>query len=52
MKDTAFLVAPEKLDRFAANYQRGADKTLKLIDDPATSDFTQASPASSPAAAG
>jgi CubicO group peptidase (beta-lactamase class C family) len=41
MKDTAFQVAPEKQDRFAANYQRGPDKKLKLIDDPATSDFTK-----------
>jgi CubicO group peptidase (beta-lactamase class C family) len=41
MKDTAFWVAPEKKDRFAANYQRGADKQLKLIDDPETSDFTR-----------
>ena len=39
MVDTAFQVAPEKLDRFCANYQRGADKKLKLIDDPATSTF-------------
>jgi len=41
MKDTAFQVAPEKVERFAANYQRGPDKKLKLIDDPATSDFTK-----------
>ncbi|HEY2751215.1 serine hydrolase domain-containing protein [Phenylobacterium sp.] len=41
MKDTSFVVAPEKIDRFAANYQRGPDKKLKLIDDPATSDFTK-----------
>ena len=41
MKDTAFHVAPDKVDRFAANYQRGPDKKLKLIDDPATSDFTR-----------
>ena len=41
MKDTAFSVAPDKLDRFCANYQRGPDKKLKLIDDPATSDFTK-----------
>jgi CubicO group peptidase (beta-lactamase class C family) len=41
MKDTAFWVAPENLDRFAANYQRMPDKSLKLIDDPATSDFTR-----------
>jgi CubicO group peptidase (beta-lactamase class C family) len=40
MKDTAFQVAADKVDRFAANYQRGPDKKLKLIDDPATSPFT------------
>ncbi|HEY2709757.1 MAG TPA: serine hydrolase domain-containing protein [Caulobacteraceae bacterium] len=39
MKDTAFNIAPDKADRFAANYQRGADKTLKLIDDPTTSNY-------------
>ena len=39
MKDTSFVVAPEKLPRFCANYQRGADKSLKLIDDPATSTY-------------
>ena len=39
MKDTAFWVTPEKAGRFAANYQRGADKQLKLIDDPETSNF-------------
>jgi len=41
MKDTSFFVAPDKIERFAANYQRGADKSLKLIDDPVTSDFTK-----------
>jgi CubicO group peptidase (beta-lactamase class C family) len=41
MKDTSFFVAPDKIDRFAANYQREPDKSLKLIDDPATSDFTR-----------
>ncbi|MGA0607341.1 serine hydrolase domain-containing protein [Phenylobacterium sp. VNQ135] len=41
MKDTAFQVAPEKNDRFAANYQRTEDKQLRLIDDPETSQFTQ-----------
>jgi len=41
MKDTAFFVAPEKKDRFAANYQRGPDKKLQLIDDPETSPFTR-----------
>lgn len=39
MKDTSFFVAPDKIDRFCANYQRGPDKALKLIDDPATSTF-------------
>jgi CubicO group peptidase (beta-lactamase class C family) len=41
MVDTAFSVAADKLDRFTANYQRGPDKKLKLIDDPATSDFAK-----------
>ena len=39
MKDTAFFVAPEKASRLAANYRRGPDKILKLLDDPATSTF-------------
>ncbi len=39
MKDTAFFVAPEKLDRFCANYRRAPDKSLELLDDPATSEF-------------
>jgi CubicO group peptidase (beta-lactamase class C family) len=34
MEDTSFWVTPEKQHRFAANYQREPDKTLKLIDDP------------------
>ena len=41
MKDTAFFVVPEKSDRLAANYQRRADKTLKLIDDPQNSSFAR-----------
>ena len=41
MTDTSFFVAPDKVDRFCANYQRGPDKKLKLIDDPATSAFTK-----------
>jgi CubicO group peptidase (beta-lactamase class C family) len=41
MVDTAFSVAPDKVDRFCANYQRGPDKKLKLIDDPATSTFSK-----------
>jgi CubicO group peptidase (beta-lactamase class C family) len=39
MKDTSFMVAPRKADRFAANYERQADKTLKLIDDPERSNY-------------
>ena len=39
MKDTSFVVAPAKLDRFCANYQRSPDKTLKLIDDPQASTY-------------
>ena len=41
MTDTAFQVAPDKADRFAANYQRGPDKKLQLIDDPATSAYNR-----------
>ncbi len=37
MKDTAFFVAPEKTDRLAAGYRRARDKSLRLLDDPATS---------------
>jgi len=39
MKDTSFTVPQPKVDRFAANYQREPDKTLKLIDDPLTSTY-------------
>jgi len=39
MTDTAFWVPPEKVERFAANYQRQPDKSLKLIDDPLTSPY-------------
>jgi CubicO group peptidase (beta-lactamase class C family) len=39
MKDTAFTVPPDKLDRFCANYRRNPDKSLGLMDDPATSDY-------------
>ena len=41
MVDTAFYVAEGKHERFAANYQRNPDKTLKLIDDPATSQYNR-----------
>ena len=39
MNDTSFFVAPEKAHRFAANYQREPDKSMKLIDDPKTSAY-------------
>jgi len=41
MRDTAFHVSPDKLDRFAANYQRRPDKNLELIDDPADSAYAE-----------
>ncbi|HEY2480958.1 MAG TPA: serine hydrolase domain-containing protein [Caulobacteraceae bacterium] len=39
MKDTAFAVPADKRDRFCANYRRNPDKSLGLIDDPATSEY-------------
>lgn len=41
MEDTGFDVPPEKIDRFAANYERGPDKQLRLMDDPATSHYAK-----------
>ena len=35
--DDAAAPRSNKASRLAANYQRGPDKQLKLIDDPATS---------------
>src|SRR4029434_8039994 len=37
MADTSFVVTDDQSKRFAANYQRQADDSLKLIDDPAKS---------------
>ncbi len=42
MADTAFHVPEDKLGRFAANYSRGADGALQLVDDPATSRYRAA----------
>jgi len=42
MKDTAFSVPETKLGRFAANYQRQPDKSLKLLDDPKASTYATA----------
>jgi CubicO group peptidase (beta-lactamase class C family) len=39
MSDTAFWVKPEKLPRFAANYRRAGDKSLKLTEDPEKSTY-------------
>ena len=39
MNDTAFSVASGNVHRFAANYERGPDKTLKLLDDPQGSPY-------------
>ena len=39
MIDSGFHVPAEKAERFAANYSRGADKSLKLLDDPASSKY-------------
>ncbi len=41
MTDTAFTVPDDKLERFAANYGRAPDKSLKLIDDPEQSTYRQ-----------
>jgi CubicO group peptidase (beta-lactamase class C family) len=37
MADTSFVITEEQSARFAANYQRQAGDSLKLIDDPANS---------------
>jgi CubicO group peptidase (beta-lactamase class C family) len=37
MPDTGFFVPPEKLERFATNYSRLPDKTLKIEDEAAPS---------------
>jgi CubicO group peptidase (beta-lactamase class C family) len=39
MRDTGFVIEEEQIPRFAANYQRQADGTLKLIDDPEQSEY-------------
>jgi len=39
MRDTSFFVAEEKAPRLAANYRRAADKSLRLMDDPARSAY-------------
>jgi CubicO group peptidase (beta-lactamase class C family) len=39
MADTGFVVPKDKVGRFAANYQRLPDKTLRLVDDPQASTY-------------
>jgi CubicO group peptidase (beta-lactamase class C family) len=41
MGDTDFQVPPEKIGRFAANYSRQPDKTMKLEDDPGHSTYSK-----------
>ena len=41
MVDTAFDVPAEKIERFAANYERGPDRELRLLDDPAASGYAE-----------
>src|SRR4029453_4851701 len=43
MRDTSFTIRDEQVPRFAANYERQADGRLKLFDDPAQSQYRQAS---------
>ena len=39
MKDTAFFVPPDKVNRLSANYTRAPDKSLQLFDAPETSSY-------------
>jgi CubicO group peptidase (beta-lactamase class C family) len=39
MVDTEFFVASDKVNRFAANYEKGPDGRLRLLEDPETSRF-------------
>ena len=41
MEDTGFFVPPEKLERFAACYDRGPGKKLRLQDDPEKSRYLE-----------
>jgi CubicO group peptidase (beta-lactamase class C family) len=43
MRDTSFVVADNQAARFAANYERQADGSLKLIDDPQRSVYRECS---------
>jgi CubicO group peptidase (beta-lactamase class C family) len=41
MVDTGFSVPSDQIDRFAANYTRRRDKSLRLADDPGDSPYTR-----------
>ena len=41
MVDTEFFVPSDKVNRFAANYERGPDGRPRLLEDPETSRFLQ-----------
>ena len=41
MADAGFHVPPEKADRFTANYERGPDRKLRLLDDPGDSQYLE-----------
>jgi CubicO group peptidase (beta-lactamase class C family) len=43
MRDTSFVVDGTQVPRFAANYQRLADGSLALLDDPAQSQYRECS---------
>jgi len=43
MQDTSFVIGEAQVPRFAANYQRQADGSLALIDDPAKSQYRECS---------
>jgi CubicO group peptidase (beta-lactamase class C family) len=41
MRDTSFVIGDRQVPRFAANYERQADGTLKLLDDPQRSVYRE-----------
>jgi len=43
MRDTSFVLSDEQVARFAANYERQGDGSLKMIDDPDQSSYRRCS---------
>ncbi len=43
MRDTSFVLEDQQVSRFAANYERQGDGSLKLIDDPEQSNYRKRS---------